>query len=686
MDIAKDTVEPQARFINRELSWLAFDRRVLAQARDETYPLLERVRFLSIAANNLDEFHMVSLANFRHRIQPGYASHRRDIADPAEALETVEQAAEALSAAIQSEWEVLRSALAQAGIAIVTPHELTPDERSWAEEFYNQQVAPLLTPVVIEPGQPFPFIPNRGIAILMQLQADQPIYGTVRLPAQLQRFVRVGGSQPRLLPLEALIELHIGILFPSFGIIGSAPFRVLRDSELDIDDLEDDPETHLSHFEVALERRRNGQVVRVSATSGRPEALFAYLADALGSAGAVCMAEPLPGLADTRELAGLARPDLLFPAITPAIPAMLAGQADSLFALLRRRDLLLHHPYESFDIVVNFIARAASDPAVVAIRQTLYRTSADSPIVKSLIEAALAGKSVTVVMELRARFEEEANLKWARDLEGAGAEVIYGFPGLKVHAKLSLVTRREGGELVSYVHYGTGNYHPQTARVYTDLSLLTADTALSSDAGKLFNYITGHAEPVNLQKIATSPLTLRRRLVQLIAAEAENARGGRPSGIRFKLNALVDPDIIEALYAASQAGVPVRGVVRGMCSLRPGVPGLSETIEITSIVGRFLEHARIALFANGAELPGEDNLLFLSSADWMPRNLDHRIETLVPVDDMALRNRLMGILDGNLRDTRRSWRLDADGNWTPLAADQVDGFSAQDSFMLEASA
>ncbi len=677
--------QPDARYFNRELSWLAFNRLVLEEACNPKHPLLERVRFLSISANNLDEFFMVRVAGLKAHQALGVEEFSPEGMTVAQQLTAISAEADRLVTSQHEVWAELQALLDKANMRVVGMEPLDPEAEAWLDLHFREQIFPVLTPQAIDPAHPFPFIPNKGLSLIFELKNGRnTVRELIMAPATLPRFIRIPGDTGRYIALETLISRKTDYLFPKYQVLRGGAFRIIRDSDIEV---EEEAEDLVRFFRTAIKRRRRGRVVRLELEPNMPEGLVGMVQEGLDAKTAIISdTRGFLGMNDLSQLVDEDRPDLKFVPFNPRFPERIREHAGDCFAAIKEKDILVHHPYESFEVVVAFIQQAAADPDVVAIKQTLYRAGKQSAIIRALIDAAEAGKSVTAVVELKARFDEEQNLVWANALERAGVQVIYGFIDWKTHAKVSMVVRREEKGFRTYCHFGTGNYHPLTALIYTDVSYFTANAQIGRDVAKLFNYITGYLEPRNLKQLVISPTQMRPELIKLIDAEIAAAKARKPSGIWAKLNSLVDPAIIDKLYEASKAGVSIDLVIRGICCLRPGVAGLSDNIYVKSIVGRFLEHARLWCFANGNELPNAEAKVYISSADWMPRNFDRRIEYMLPIGNPTVHAQLLDqVMVANLIDNEQSWRLNSDGTYSRLHPKAGHEFNLHDYFMSNPS-
>ncbi len=680
------TMHSHSRFINRETSWLAFNARVLEEASNQNHPLIERLNFLAISASNLDEFFMIRVAGLKDYVLQGVTKHSPDGKTPAQELEIISRKVAEMVEQQHKCWINLREELTGKNTLVLGADELNKQEKNWLEEHFLENIFPVLTPIAIDPAHPFPFLPNLSLALIFHLKTDgakSSEIAIIPLPLNLPRFILLPSKKRKYVMLEDVIKFFLPLLMPSFTVLDSALFRIIRDSDLDV---EEEDKDFLRNFERAVKQRRRGRVIQIKFSSPASPKLVQFVAEQMGVAlEDVLDVGGMLGLSSLKELVEHAPPTMRFAPFKPRFPERINDFSGDCFAAIAAKDIIVHHPFESFGVVLQFLEQAAADPSVVSIKQTLYRTSKDSPIVRALISAAEAGKSVTALVELKARFDEEANIQWARDLERAGVQVVYGFVTLKTHAKMTLVTRIEQGKLVSYAHFGTGNYHPTTAKLYTDLSFFTCDHDLCRDAAYLFNFVTGNAPPSEFSKLIIAPRDMRTKILELIENEITHAKNGKKGAIWAKMNSLVDERVIDALYRASQAGVVIELVVRGICCLRPNVAGLSENIRVKSIIGRFLEHSRIYCFGNGHGLPSAKAKVFIGSADFMPRNFDWRVEVMIPIENPTVHEQVMGqIMVANLKDENQSWILQADGSYKRL---QPSGksLSAHDYFIKNPS-
>ncbi|MEP0190326.1 MAG: RNA degradosome polyphosphate kinase [Erythrobacter sp.] len=678
-------------YFNRELSWLSFNERVLAEACNKQYPLLERLRFLSISGSNLDEFMMIRVAGLVGQVQRGIDKPAIDGRTPGQQLKAIRARLVEISARQQDIWRDLHDRLAETDIHIADEQRVSRAAHEWLEAFFLEEILPVITPQALDPAHPFPFIHNEGRGLLFTLTRDadgEEITEMVIIPGALPRFVRVPSNvadpgEAIFISIASLIQRYAKKLFPGFAIKGDGLFRVLRDSDIEI---EEEAEDLVRTFRSAIQRRRRGQVIQLELEDDFDPQAEGILMEQLGvHEAAVIKTDGMIGIDGLAEIVSEDRPDLKFDSYSPRYPERIREHDCDAFSAIREKDIIIHHPYESFEVVVDFLKQAAEDPDVVAIKQTLYRAGSQSAVINALIDAADRGKTVTAVVELKARFDEEQNLTWATKLERAGVQVIYGFTDWKTHAKCAMIVRREDDGFRTYCHFGTGNYHPVTAKVYTDLSFFTASPKLGRDAAKMFNFVTGYVEPDSLEQISIAPLNLREELYGRIDSEIANAASGEPAAIWMKANQITDKGMIDRLYAASEAGVSVELVCRGICSLRPGVDGLSENIRVKSIIGRFLEHSRIYAFANGQAMPSPEAQVFLSSADLMGRNLDRRVESLIPIPKGTVHDQvLQQVLLANMLDNEQSWWLHGDGSYSRVEAEDKP-FNCHRYFMTNPS-
>mgnify|MGYP001376282913 CR=1 FL=1 len=676
-------------YINRELSWIAFNQRVLDEANNINHPILENLKFLSISGSNLDEFYMVRVAGLHAQVDEGITIKSADGMTPQEQLEEVNKKANLLMANQQKTWKTLKEKMREKNIHILTKNSLNNEEKKWCSEYFDNHVLPVLTPLAIDPAHPFPFVGNLGLVLSIQLKHknnNKKRNALLPLPTILPRFIKIECIKDslKMIPLEEMLMLFSNKIFDGYDFLGGGLFRVIRDSDVEF---QEEAEDLVLAFQKQLRTRRRGKVVRLKIDKNCPKVIKKMIVDSLEvNPEDIVEVDGIIGVSSLIEIYNAGPKRLCFKNFEARFPERIKDAGDNIFRAIRNKDLVVHHPYESFDVVVDFLQQAAKDPKVVAIKQTLYRTKRDhSSIVEALIEAAEAGKSVTAIVELKARFSEEANIKLSQDLEKAGVHVVYGVVDLKTHAKASLVVRRENKKLNTYVHFGTGNYHPTTAKIYTDLSLFTCNQEYALDASRFFNMVTGHNDTEDWGLLEAAPKGLRKKLLTLIDEEIQNAKLGNPSGIWFKCNAIVDSKIIKALYKASANGVKVDLIVRGVCCLKAGVPNLSENIRVKSIIGRFLEHGRIYCFASGRKMPSSKNKVFISSADLMPRNFDRRVELLIPIENYTVHAQILKqIMVVSLNDVNQSWEMDSEGNYNRLKYNKTK-ISAHDYFIKNPS-
>lgn len=669
------------RFINRELSWLSFNERVLNESSNEDYPLLERLRFLSISGNNLDEFHMVRLAGLKKQIKEKLKTISADGRDPIQQLEDVTRSLKSLLFHQQEIWINLKKELMGKSIKVISSNIELKKNKKVVGEIFDKKIFSTLTPLAVDPAHPFPFLPNLSLSLVLSFQKEKgkKFTALLTLPPKLQRFFKIYEDKNFFVKTEKIILLNIKKLFPKFKLENSALLRVIRDSDIEF---EEEAEDLMVSFESALKKRRLGSVVGLFIHENCPENITKFLKKNLKVRNeSIFKVKEILDIQSLSEIISKSESNQVFKKHTPRYPKRISNFGGDCFAAIKNKEIVVHHPFESFDVVVEFLNQASSDPKVISIKQTLYRTSTNSPIVKALINAANNGKSVTAIVELKARFDEEKNIQWAKDLEKAGVQIVYGFIKLKTHAKISLVSRKEDQNINTYVHYGTGNYHPVTAKVYTDLSYFTCNKKLGDDATKLFNFITGYANPEGLELVSFSPISLRKKLLELIRIEINNANKNMVAEIWIKVNSLIDPEIIDEFYKASNAGVKIYLIIRGICGLRPGIKGLSENIKVKSIIGRYLEHSRIYCFANGKKLPSKDAKVFISSADLMTRNLDRRVETFIPIINKTVHEQIIDqIMVSYIKDNTQSSFLHSDGSYKKIHTKE-NKFSAHNYFM-----